>query len=423
MPRQPEGPRYRAERDAWVCKIDGSLVQFGKGGSKQDEAAAKRAFRKFMVERDERIARGEDAKGRGAPAPTVGLILARFLTYMKSRRDRKDVAARTHSDYVGRLSDFPYRYGHLPADELTPDHVEEWLASKGDRWGNNRRGDAIAVLKTAFRWAVKRKLIAANPIAEGLDKPQRKLRRDRIPTREEIAKFLAAIDLPEFRPFAEFVGLTGCRPSEAARAEARHYDRERGVIRLPEHKTEKKTYRPRVIPLPAAAVPIVEAAAKGHPTGPIFRNSRGNPWERSAWRNRVKAAREKAGLDPEIVLYGFRHSWFTEGLKRTGDLAGMAAAGGHADPSTTARVYSFIHEDYSHLRSLAEQASSSPAPHPAPPASPGQGGGGPSAGPAPDAAPGEASPPEPPPPRPGRKPARKPRRTKPDPSSAPPAAP
>lgn len=423
MPRTPKGPRYRADRDAWVCKVDGSLVMFAKG--EKNEAAANRAFRKFMVERDERIAAG--GPGRAAPKdppPTVGLVIARFLANLKARRDRKDVAERTHADYVGRLADFPDRYGHLPADELTPEHVEEWLASKGDRWGNNRRGDAIAVLRTAMRWAVRRKMIAANPIADGLDKPQRKLRRDRIPSRDEVARFLEAIDLPAFRAFAEFCGLTGCRPSEAARAEARHYERDKGVIRLPEHKTEKKTFRPRVIPLPDAAVPIVEDAIKAHPSGPIFRNTRGNAWERSAWRNHVHAAREKAGLDPKIVLYGFRHSWFTEGLKRTGDLAGMAAAGGHADPSTTARVYSFIHEDYSHLRSLAEQASSPSAPRPVPPSSPaptaeGQGGG--AVGPG--TTPGGPSPPAPPPGRRGGRPAGKPPRTKPGPPSGPTGAP
>lgn len=367
MAAQPKGPRYRADRDTWVVKVGGSLHTLARG--RANRAEANRAFRRLMAERDERAARGGP---EGGPEPTVGLVVARFLADVKARSAGGEMAARTHGDYSGRLADFADRLGDLRADELAPRHVSEWAASKGGAWGANRRGDAIAVVLTAFRWAKRQGLIRVNPLADGVPKPRRKLRRDRIPTREEVARFLAAIDRPEFRAFAEFCGLTGCRPGEAARIEAAHLDREKGVARLPEHKTARKTYRPRIIPLVGRAAEIAEALAAARPTGPIFLNARGNPWERSAWRNRVHAARAAAGLDPRIVLYSFRHAWFTEGLRATGDLAGMAAAGGHADPSTTARVYNFVHEDYAHLRALAEKAAgSAPSPAPAPPASPG----------------------------------------------------
>jgi integrase len=417
MARTPAGPRYRADRDAWVCKVDGSLVTFARG--ERNEAAARKAFRRFMVERDERLARGDRGPAAPKEGPPLGLVFARFLADVKGRCARGEMASRTHADYVGRLADFPKRHGDMPAEELAPHHVAAWLDSKGDAWGANRRGDAITVILTAMRWAKRQKLIEANPLGDGIPKPRRKLRRDRIPTRDEVSRFLGAIALPEFRPFAEFCGLTGCRPGEAARIEARHLDRERGVVRLPEHKTDKKTYRPRIIPLTDAALALAEEAARAHPVGPIFRNTRGNPWERSAWRRHVKAAREAAKLDPAIVLYSFRHCWFTEGLKATGDLAGMAAAGGHADPSTTARVYGYVHEDHSHLRSLAGRAAG-PGPRPAPPPTPG-------------AAPAEAGEPGPPTPsaeaspgpapdrrRPGT-PAARTRGRRPGPGSAPPA--
>lgn len=68
MPR-PSSPWYRADRDAWVCTIDGSRVTLAKG--KKNRAAAFREFQRRQA------ARG--IPGFDAETITVGELVDRVL--------------------------------------------------------------------------------------------------------------------------------------------------------------------------------------------------------------------------------------------------------------------------------------------------------------------------------------------------------
>jgi integrase len=72
------------------------------------------------------------------------------------------------------------------------------------------------------------------------------VRRERIPTTDEIAALLRGAP-PKFRLI--YTGLLQCdaRPGEHCRAQINDVDWEKGWIALVEHKTARKTERPRVI--------------------------------------------------------------------------------------------------------------------------------------------------------------------------------
>jgi integrase len=63
-------------------------------------------------------------------------------------------------------------------------------------------------------------------------------------------------------------------------------------------------------------------------------------------------ARKKAGLDESIKLYSCRHTFATDALERTGNLAALMKTLGHADAQTTMR---YQHPGLEQIRKAVEE--------------------------------------------------------------------
>ena len=87
--------------------------------------------------------------------------------------------------------------------------------------------------------------------------------------------------------------LTGARPKEARDLTWEHVRDDRWVI--PEHKTAKKTGRPRVIYLDE---PLREMMSRLRPAAGarVFLNTEGRPWAMNALRLQISRLRKKLGL-------------------------------------------------------------------------------------------------------------------------------
>jgi len=158
--------------------------------------------------------------------------------------------------------------------------------------------------------------------------------------------------------------------------------------------------RPRIVYLPPKSFAICERLATEHPSGKMFRNTRGKAWTTDAVncmfdRIRVRmgkaslrdvqkdleaVTRESLGLSsaewtqrstqkrrklqdqvaamqvPRYSLYAFRHSWATNALESGVDALTVATLMGHSDPSTLARVYSHISSNPEHMAKQAIKA-------------------------------------------------------------------
>jgi integrase len=105
---------------------------------------------------------------------------------------------------------------------------------------------------------------------------------------------MAAIRDQVFREFVFAMYETGCRPSEVSRVTARHVNLELGAWGFADHKTVKKTGKPRIVYLRSARIEFTKHLMAEHPDGPLFRRPRGKrPFTRNSIRCRFKRLRQK----------------------------------------------------------------------------------------------------------------------------------
>src|SRR5207253_4802409 len=118
-------------------------------------------------------------------------------------------------------------------------------------------------------------------------------RRTRVLTRDELTEILAAIRDRQFREFMQAMIETGCRPSEVARVTAADVNLDLGVWVFEQHKTAKKTHKPRVVYLSPAMTELSGRLAAERPEGPLFPGRRGTAFTKNAIRIRFRRLREK----------------------------------------------------------------------------------------------------------------------------------
>ncbi len=218
---------------------------------------------------------------------------------------------------------------------------------------------ACRLLRAAFGWAVDERLIERNPTT-GVDFGSDG-ERATVLDAEGYARLFATLAVMEaerrLRPAVvdaiRIVAMTGARRGEIAGLRWRHVDIKGGCIVLPAsgHKTGRRTGKPRVIHLPAAAQQIVACQPEGNPDDFVFSPSKGEgpvslakPW---------RAIRAEAGLPEGIGLHGLRHSLATLLAVGGAQAAEIMTSLGHRQLSTAQR---YVHFAASARAALAERA-------------------------------------------------------------------
>ena len=180
-------------------------------------------------------------------------------------------------------------------------------------------------------------------IVKKLEMPRGR-RRERIPTTREIQQILK-LSSPSFRLIYLALLRSGCRPNEICRAAFEHIettDSGSRLIVLKEHKTAKKTGKPRVIPIGRRLGRLIELSTHGRTTGPLFLTPHRRQWTPSNLSRTFKEARRAAGLDSDLVLYCARHHKGTVVCEKHG-IHAAAQVLGHTQLTTTQR---YVHTDF-----------------------------------------------------------------------------
>ena len=302
-----------------MTTVNGRQVKLAK-----DKAEARRLFHKLMA----------------ADAPEVAgrVSVRRLLDDYLSQTAASKSPGRLVS-LVRYYTRFAAAFGHRRCDSLKPDEVEGWLGRQPGE--ASTRDFTLAALKAAFNWGVRRKRLAADPLA-GLTRG-RAAKRQRVVT---AAEFEAAVahGKPHWRDYFRVLLLTGMRPvSEAARLTAGHLDRANRRAVFAEHKTAGKTGKARVVQFPAAAWAIVERRAAEHPKGPLFRTGVGTAVSVSRANQQLKRMCRAAGVRP-FVPYDLRHTRISQALANGVPIDVLAALSGNS-PKVIRASYSHLLDD------------------------------------------------------------------------------
>ncbi|QDV61959.1 tyrosine-type recombinase/integrase [Crateriforma conspicua] len=328
MPRQSR-PFLRKQTKSWYCSIGGRQISLGK-----NREAAFEKFHSLMADRDQLA--GE--------MTTLDELTQCYLDWCQA--NRKPGTYKLHRHY---LKTFIGHVGRrLRPGQLRVHHVTRWLETL-TTINSTSQNDAIQKVQRMLNWSVEQGYLNRNPIA-GMAKPRRK-RRDVFYTPEQWEQ-IREHARPPFDDFLDFLYCTGCRPKEARTIEARFILNDMVIFPTDESKGE---IEPRVIYLVPKAKTILDRLAAKHPSGPVFINSRGNPWTKDSIKCRLDRISGKVGF--RCIAYGARHSWATNALTSGGvDPISAAHLMGHRDPTMVARVYSHIAKNPDFLRKQALNA-------------------------------------------------------------------
>jgi integrase len=301
--------------------------------------------------------------------------------YLESE-DFKDKAASTQSIDRGRIErHLRPLLGRKHAHLLTDNAIKRALAAIRDgrtatdiktgkrgrarvRGGEGAARMAIALLRTIFNWAVKERMVKVNPCAN-VQTGTSGIRETILEDAADYARLFETLDRMERErriraPAADairLIALTGCRRGEAAGLRWTHVDLKQGRIVLPPaaHKTGRKTHKPRIIALPAAAQAIIARQPSGGPDDFVFAPARGDGALALSkiWRK----VRVEAELPAAIGLHGLRHSLASHMAMGGAQAAEIMTALGHRQLSTAQR---YVHWAENARQALAERAASVP---------------------------------------------------------------
>jgi len=319
-------PYYKKSHKAWYVNLHGRPQRLA-----EDEEAAWTEYHRLMA-----------GEAPVTPKTTVAALLERYLLWTQENREPG-----TFNFYARHLRSFAKHIGaRLRVADLKPHHVERWLAVSYKKAGNTYKHGGCRSLTRAFNWARKQGLITVNPLA-AMEKPTPETREAYL-TAEQWEAVAARLDGDPLLDLFQFMRETGCRPHEARHVEARHWDRagKRVVLNLALTKGKKGKKLPRIIRLNERATEIVQRLTLKHPEGPLFRNSRGNPWGAVRLSNRCVELRKQLGF--EFFAYIFRHTFCTDALLRGVDPVTVALLMGHKDGTMVLKVYNHLirHNDF-----------------------------------------------------------------------------
>ncbi len=329
MPRKRPEPFWRAERQCYFVQIGWKQHRLAP-----DEGEAWRLYHELM-------SRPPEPQRPETDRPLLVVeILDAFLSWCAANS-----TPRTYQWRKDMLETFARGIPRdLPVSQLKAFHVTRKMNAHPN-WGNDTRANLARCVQRAFRWACRQGLIEQNPV-EHVEKPPRGRSED-VYTREEYERLLARFPDREFRDVLVTAWETGCWPQELFAVEDRFVDHDgrRWLFPVSGSKGRRK---PRIVYLSDAAYEVTARLCRAHPSGKLFCNRAGQPWDKDTVSRRFLLKKKRLGK--KYCLYGFRHSFATRKLLEGVDPITVALLLGHSNLSMRANQYSHLMKNPEHLR-------------------------------------------------------------------------
>jgi integrase len=326
---RPSKPWFRASKGTWYVTVDGRKVSLGVQGVENFKDAYE-AWHRLMAGIKEETARPKSE-------PTVGEVIGKFLGDCEGR-----VKPNTLRVYRGLLRPFCKKFGDTTTHDLLPMHAEGYARAQG--WSDTTRNAFLGAVVTAFRWAVRARLLTQMPLT-GLQRPPKASRGVESLVTPDVHARLVQEATPAFALFLRILYATGARPGEVAAITAENFDPKLGMVLLKEHKNAHKG-KSRTVHLTPETAALLSELVKKYLTGPLLRNTRGEPWSEKALVKAMIATRQRAGIC-DAICYGYRHTFATDALANGVPDAQVAELLGHSGTA-------MLHRHYSHLTARSQ---------------------------------------------------------------------
>lgn len=267
----------------------------------------------------------------GYDGNTVAAIIDRYLAAKTQDAQAGLITADAVVQSERYLSRFAGDFGHLSISECRRTDVKDYITNHPEYRSSHTKQNAAAQIVACFRWAEAAGLIERCPYARPRELPACE---PRCPiTEHEVRLILLTIKTHHYRrpKFALalrlavwFLWETGCRTCEMRLLKWEHYDDAAGCFVLP-GKTTKKTGAKRRVVLTTRAWRLIRWLRRvsiyhgkrgdagrlpaDQPTGHVFTNSAGEPWDKNQFARRFAHYRKLAGVRPEVSAYSLRHGF------------------------------------------------------------------------------------------------------------------
>lgn len=227
------------------------------------------------------------------------------------------------------------------------DDLHRYFAARSD--GKNSSAQRrLAVFRRYFRWAVRERLIEADPTLQILP-PKRMARNIRTLTEARVEALLNAPDTEtplglRDRTMLELMYASGLRVSELVTLKVFNMSLQENVVRV-----MGKGSKERLVPFGEVAREwitryLAEARAAilgGQQTEDLFVTGRGAGMTRAMFWVIVKKQAKAAGITAPLSPHTLRHAFATHLLNHGADLRAVQMLLGHADISTTT-IYTHV---------------------------------------------------------------------------------
>jgi len=311
----------------------------------QNSATAKKEPKRLDPDEDQadRIRAGIVANlAEPSPDMLVTVLLEHF-----GRACAKKNKPQTVEWYSRPLTSFAKTVDGLTVKELKKHHLESWIDAEYPLEGPNKcspntRHGMISAVMRAFNWALKTDRIDRNPLF-GFEKPGREPR-DCYLFPEQFEQLFAAVQDQPFKDFLVALRHTGCRPLEARSVEASHFRPEERSWILPPELMAGHTHKrePRRVRLNDVMLDLTKRLAEANPTGPLFRNTDGKPWNKDSLHCRFWRLQQLKKVPFPVTAYAVRHTFATDCFIRGLEVPEVAALMGHVDYKMLMNIYQHV---------------------------------------------------------------------------------
>ena len=272
------------------------------------------------------------------------------MTPLRRRRTEdlilRNRAPQTIRAYTGWVADFA-RHFHASPDRLGPEHVRSYLLhliqDRQASWNVYRQ----ARLALQFFYTVT---LGREWVVEKIARPKEPKKLPVVLSREEMARFLDALNNPKHRALLMTAYAGGLRLSEVAHLRVEDIDSARMVV----HVRQGKGHKDRDVMLSPRLLAVLREYWKACRPGPFL--FPGQKPDRPVALRTVQMVCQRAlkasGLSKHVHMHTLRHSFATHLLESGTDLRTIQVLLGHHSFGTTAR--------YLHITTAALKSTRSP---------------------------------------------------------------